>query len=258
MDERQRLRQTSRRFGSEVERVVDGNFIDMPAPLVRLVDALDSEPVISAYVTDCVERHLPEGFDERAEADRVTDGPDATFGPFADDHRAATAQRYLIVSELARRGTKYHSPVFHGYGRGSERLQDMAHSFMDEVVVELISDVNAHLAAMARELGLESLTEAPEPETAQDGTGTPEVEASPERLAALLREVESSAEALGADEREDALLQLEALTDELASEEPKRSVVRVLLRALGMMAADARFSVAVEQLQTYLEATGVL
>ena len=118
LDERKRLQQTALRFGSEVERIVGSNFIDMPAPLERLLDALDSEPLISAYVSDCVDKHLPTGFDATAEVDRVADESSGVFGPFSEDHRGASAERYLIVSELVERGTKFRSPVFHGYGHG--------------------------------------------------------------------------------------------------------------------------------------------
>ncbi len=254
LDERQRLQQTALRFGSETERVMGSNFIDMPAPLERLLDALDSEPLISAYISDCVDNHLPAGFDAVAEVDRVTDESSAIFGPFSEDPRGASAERYLIVSELVERRTKFHSPVFHGYGQGSGRLQDQAQHFMDETVVALIADVNAYLQAMAGALGLDGLR-APKDDAADDA---PTDATGPERLDSLLRELESSARELPLGLREDALLQVEALSDELACETPKRSVVRVVLLGLKSTEAGARFAMIVEQLQAYLEAAGII
>lgn len=254
MDERQRLQQTAFRFGSEVERIEASNFIDMPAPLERLLDALDSEPLISAYVTDCVDHYLPADFDATAEVDRVTDEATAVFGPFSEDHRGASAERYLIVSELVERGTKFHSPVFHGYGQSSGRLPDQAQDFMDDMVFALIADVNAYLQGMAAALGLESHN-ATRDEAANDTQGGA---AGPERLDSLLRGLENSARELPLGLREDALLQVEALTDELSCEAPKRSVVRVLMLGLKATDAGAHFTMAVEQLQACLEAMGVL
>ncbi len=252
LDERKRLQQTALRFGSEVERIVGSNFIDMPAPLERLLDALDSEPLISAYVNDCVDKHLPTGFDATAEVDRVTDESSGVFGPFSEDHRGASAERYLIVSELVERGTKFRSPVFHGYGHGSGRLQDQAEHFMDEMVIALIDDVNAHLQAMADALGLNDLLDT------QDAADDAQADiVGPERIDYLLRELESSVRELPLDLREDALLQVEALSDELACEEPKRSVVRVVLLGLKSTDAGAHFAMAVEQLEACLKAAGI-
>lgn len=254
LDERQRLKQTALRFGSEVERIVGSNFLDMPAPLERLLDALDSEPLISAYVSDCMDRHLPAGFDASAEVDRVTDDDAAVFGPFSEDHRGASAQRYLIANELVERQTKFHSPVFHGYGQGSDRLQDQAQGFMDEMVLALIADVNAYLQATADELGLEGLS------ASKGGTADEQRSeaAGPDRLHALLRELESSARDLPVGMREDALMQVEALADELSCEAPKRSVARVLMLGLKATDAGSRFAALVEHLQACLEAAGII
>jgi hypothetical protein len=58
--------------------------------------------------------------------------------------------------------------------------------------------------------------------------------------------------------REDALMQVEALADELSCEAPKRSVVRVLMLGLKATDAGSRFAALVEHLQACLEAAGII
>ena len=244
MSEKDRIRQTTARFHSEMERVLDGTFVNMPAPLVRLLDAIDCEPIISAYVESCLQGDALADFDATAEVERVREEPDGTFGPFPDEVEGSVAMGYLVVQELVDQGVKFHDPVFAGYGHGSEKLQDQARHFEQDVMARLIGHVQDYLATQAAELGIE--------EDAQDAPA----EERP-TVAGLLRQIEDAAQELPAKDREDVLFQVEALSDELASENPKRSVVRVLVRGLQGIVATTQLSQARDLLVERLQEEGL-
>ncbi len=257
MDDRQSLRQTIVRFRSEVGRVLDGTFLNMPVPLERLLDALDCEPAISAYIGECTGTHLPEDFDAALEVDRVSRAADAVFGPYPTDVRAATGEVYLIVQELATRGAKCHDDVFQGYGFGSSRMSDIAHNFTEDVMVRLIDNVSEHLAQRASELGMGDEPtdgQAKATEVTPSDTGDAPLKSLDELLGQLMGAIAQ----LPGDVREDATLQAEALADELAEPNPKRRVVSVLLRGLRMMDGDRKATDAIDQLEDRLRDGGIL
>lgn len=256
MDERQRLRQTITRFRSEVERVLDATFVDMPVPLLRLLDALDCEPVISAYLAECTGTHLPAGFDATGEVDRVSQTDGATFGPYPADARAMTGEVYLIVQELAARGPKCHDAVFQGYGQGTSQMSAIARNFTEDVMVRLIDSVSDHLSQQAARLGIddtEGSPDAPAPATPAGTTGD-----TPQSPGDLLDRLAAAISQLSDDTRADARLQAEALADELAEPSPKRSVVGVLLRGLRLLGDSPAATDAIDQLEGYLYANEIL
>ena len=115
MDERQNMRQSIVRFRSEMDRVLGAPFVNLPASLERLLDALECEPPVSAYLADCTANHLPASFDAASELVRVAADEMATFGPFPADEQSASAEAYLILQELAQRRVRFHDPLFKGY-----------------------------------------------------------------------------------------------------------------------------------------------
>ena len=253
-DEREQLRRTLLRFSSEIDRITAGSWVDMPTPLVRLVDALESEPLISAHLDACLLTLAPESFDAADEVDRVLAEHEAAFGPFEPDSPASTAQTYLIVSELARRGLKFEDPLFAEYGLPKPRLQDRFACFVDDVVTPLIDSVNAHLEQMAEALGPDPCEPTQSSGTsAASAEGTVSHEVTREQMEALLNQVRAATATLVPADREDALAQLDALSDELLCPEPKERVARVLVRVLGAIASKGAFAEALARLDDALE-----
>ena len=258
MDERHQLHQTTMRFESELARVLGGNFANMPRPLEQLLDAIDCEPLLSAHLAACQDL-LPQGFDAVAEAERVSADPAGTFGPLAEDDSIAAAQAYLIMRELVVRRTKFHDEIFSGYGGGTQSLQERFAAFMDEVVMRLVGNARAHLAERAAELGVTVDETTPrdiaqEQEPIPSPTGVRAAAPTSDQLKDMILDLRKAAADLPEEDREDALLQLDALQDELFCEHPKERVVRVLLRTLRALGGSARFDSALGQLAEVLGA----
>ena len=254
LDEQQILYKSLLRFGSEMERVLGAPFVNLPASLERLLDALECEPPVSAYLNDCTDNHLPADFDARSEFERVAADETATFGPFPTDAQAASAEAYLILQELSHRRIKFHDRLFVGYATEPASPAERFDVFRNEVILMLTGNVEAHLAQLSQELGVKGPAPkaSEEPETSVEPPVT--IGFSEERLQTLLTEMNDAASSLDGEDREDALLQLEALRDELCGSHPKKSVVKVLLRVLKAIGGDARYVTALAQLKACLEA----
>ena len=161
MDVRQSMRQSIVRFKSEMDRVMASPFVNLPASLSLLLDALESEPPVNAYLTEGVQFHLPAGFSASDELARVADDEQATFGPFPPTGQAAAAEAYLIVQELCHQHVSFHDPLFSGYAPESTRPAECFSAFKDEVIMtHLVGNVTAYLTARAQELGIEELANA--------------------------------------------------------------------------------------------------
>lgn len=247
MGAKEQLQQTIMRFELEVERVRAASFVDMPRPLVLLVDAIESEPIVSAFIATCHEERLGSTFDAAAEVDRVETEDAQVFGPLEAGETGA-AQAFAIVRELVARRTRFSSGVFSGYGSPQGRLAERADAFAEELIEPLIACVQEHLAALAQEAGLSDAGDVGPEEAA-----TSEACGQADSLDAELRGLERAAGMLPTDVREDALMQLEALSEELACDRPKPRVVRVLLRGLRLLGAGAAFDAAVGQLEAAAE-----
>ena len=233
-NERQQLQKSYMRYHSELDRVLSGTFTDLPLPFTRLIDAIDCEPPLHAYIESCQEL-LPDTYDVEALVDEANERDMRVLSPLSDDPDRATAEAYLIVNELAQRRVKFHSPVFRGYDDGTGSLAVRFAGFKTEVFMPLVEHVTAHLDQLIEELGPEQEEE--------------EACSLDEELAALMDVVS----ALPEDQRTYAQLQAEALVSELAQEEPNDRLVDVLVRSLELIGgANADLAESVARVQAHL------
>lgn len=254
--EHEQLRQTTKRFTSEIDRIMGGNWVDMPLQLVRLIDALECEPVICTHLETCEAALAGASFDAASEVERVLAQDEALFGPFEVGCPADTAQAFLIVRELAERGVKFDDPLFAGYGPAQPRHQDRFARFVSDVVSPLVASVTQQLSQMREALGPDPFGEPDAPaesESPESATpAEPEV-VTRERIEELLQHLREATASLVPEDRDDALLQIEALADEALCPEPKERVVSVLLRVLGAIGGKGPFAQALERLEEALE-----
>lgn len=251
MDEWQLLRQTALRFESEVERVVNGNWVSMPMPLVILIDALESEPVLRSHLDECVTALEPDGFDAEVDLDRVAEVAGSRLGPFEADDRLDFARAYLLTRALVERGCKYDDPLFASYGPDAPRHQEHFDRFVADVVTPLIEGALAELARRREALGpcpYEEEVDASDP-TEPQAEEMPAKEVTPELLASLVDALEASVASLPARDQQDVRLQIEALRDELFCAQPKQRVATALIRVLRMLGGSAEFIQALDPLE---------
>ena len=232
--ERHQLQQTSKRYHSELDRILEGTFTDLPLPFNRIIDAIDCEPPLATYIATCTDK-LPATFDIEKLVDEVLDEDDRAFGPLSPDHDVATAEAYLIVRELAARRTKFHSPAFSGYDDGTGKLGVRFAGFKAEVLMPLIESVTEHLDQLMEGLG-------PEEEDAPDFDRD-----------AVLSDLLAAVAALPEEQQAYAQLQVEALTSELGQPEPNGRLVDVLIRSLQLIGSpDGALASAATCLQAHL------
>lgn len=257
MNQTQNIRQTMRRFGSEMERLMVSSFVNLPASLEMLLDALESEPIISGYLNDCTSAHVPDDFDAAEELQRVADSPSEVFGPFPTDHQAAAGEAYLVLQEMLRRRVKFHDPLFVGYVEEPAHPRERFGAFKADVIMRLIDDVAAQLDALAAEAGIERCEEHEADAGAKPAEPVAAGGFDEERLERLLAVAGETLLTLPEEDQEDARLQFEALRDELMGRDCKKSVVRVLLRALKMMGQGPAWRKAIAELEQCLQTGGL-
>lgn len=249
MDDWQVLRRASQRFESEVARVVEGNWVSMPMPLIILVDALESEPILRAHLESCTEELEATGFDAEATIDRVAEAPGTSFGPFAPDNPLDLARAYLLAQTLSARGYRFDDSLFAAYGPETPRHQERFERFVADVVMPLIDGARIELERRREALGPcpYELDEVLDEDTRVEEAAP--VNVTPELLSSLLDALDASVATLPAADQQDVALQLEALRDELSCEQPKPRVAAALLRVLRMLGGSAEFLQALAPLE---------
>ena len=256
LSEAEQLRQTKMRFESELERSLGADFASMPRPLTQLIDAIECEPPLAAHFARAVDELVPSEFDAIREVERVTAEANAVFGPFEADQTSAAAQAYLIVKELVNRRTKLHDPVFTGYEDTDQNPYGRFSSFVDGVVMPMVNEAQRHLSSLMEPYEAE-LAAGKQAGTAGESAASEvgaqdDAPSREEQVKAAMADLRATAYNLPAQDCGDALMQIDALQDELLCDEPKPRVVRVLIRTLRSFDGGTAYKVALDRLSASL------
>ena len=73
------LRKLLFKHSSEASNILKSDYCGLSTALTRYLNFIDGQPVIRAFVEDCLANYLPEGFDAYAEVSEVTSDPYAIF-----------------------------------------------------------------------------------------------------------------------------------------------------------------------------------
>lgn len=273
MNDSKNLQKTLFTFHHEASVLLRSSWSDSPRPIERFLSIIEADEMISAYLEDCIDNHTPHGFNASEELDAVTKQIGSTFGPFSVVPEEESAQVYLILKELVERNIQAHSMLFYGYANGSKKFADMYKGFLDGVAQRLISNVEGYLRLMGIEMGIgntgghvttnfngpvgsaqlnQPSGEAVVYATQNSGINARELNEILDSVLSAAKSDLDDAEAL-----EDIAETLESIREQMASNKPKRGVIRGAISFLRGINAGTQFSAALAGLVEFLSNHGI-
>lgn len=273
MNDSKRLQKTLFTFHHEASVPLKSSWSDSPRPIARFLSIIESDKTISAYLKDCVDNHIPQGFTASEEFDAVSRQMGSIFGPFSVVPEEESAQVYLILKELVERNIQGHSMLFYGYANGSKKYADMYKGFLDGVAQRLISNVESYLRLAGIEMGLDrasghvtnsfhgpvgsaqinqSSGNAVIYASQNNGFDTQELNELLNGMFIAAKNSLNDVEVL-----EDIEETLVSIRDQMASDKPKRGIIRGAVSFLRGINAGAQFSAALAGLVEFLSNHGI-
>lgn len=271
MSDKTELKKSMYLFHQESNLLLNSNWEDSPLPVQRFLEQCCGDSAVGAYLQDCLDSYLPEGFDAAREYDEVLRGHGVSFGPFSTVPEEESAQVYFILKEVVARKTPGTSNLFYVYGSGSRRFADMYKGFLDKVARRLIGNIERYLIFKGFEEGLNdnpSVNFNGPVENAQinQASGGSTVIATQTNglqstdLEALIQAVLEAASSEIADGEilSDIQDSVEELKSQMESGKPKRGVVKSVLSFLNGINGGVQFTAAVINLVSFFTQSGVI
>lgn len=271
MSDKTELKKSIYLFHQESNRLLNSSWEDSPLPIHRFLQRCEADDIVSAYLQECIQHHLPEGFDAVCEYDEVLHGQGDIFGPFSTVPEEESAQVYLILKEVVRRNTKGTSNLFFAYRSGSTKFANMYKGFLDNVARRLIGNIEQYLTVRGFEGGLDDgpsvsfngpvnnaqINQASGDSTvfATQSNGLQSTDLEPliqAVLDAAVKEI-SDIEALS-----DIQDNVEELRSQMLAGKPKRGVLKGILSFLGGVNGGVQFAAAVADLANFLTDSGLI
>lgn len=224
---------------SEANALLRADYYSLGPALERYLKFIDSEPLIKSFVDDCVQNHLPDGFDAASEVDEVKGNFGAIFS-FPPDFKGECAVVYLVLKNIVARDLSCCDSILYPYGSGSKKFNDMTSGFLESVARRLINGVVRAITVEAIRNGMDAnVTQinnfnntgaAIAAQTADNASTTINQTngMGREELDGIFSALEDSLLELTAANRETASDAIEALKDALAEQSPKPSIVKSL------------------------------
>lgn len=238
---------------SEANALLRSDYYSLGPALERYLNFIDNNPLTKAFVDDCVQNHLPEGFDAAAEVDEVK-GDFGTIFSFPPGFESECAVVYLVLKDIVARDLSGCDAILYRYGNGSKKLNDMASGFLDSVARRLVNGVVRAITVEAIKNGMDANVNqtnyffgsgaAIATQTTDNASTTINQTngIGGEELESILSALKESLSELSANDRATASDAIEALKDVLAEENPKPSIVKSLWNSIKAINDSASFA----------------
>lgn len=246
------LRKLLFKHSAEASNLLRSDYNGLNTALTRYLNFIDGQPVTRTFIEDCVANHLPSDFDENAEIDEVISAPYTTFD-FPPSCEGESAVTYLVLKAIVARNLCQSFHLLRGYAHGSNKFDDMAEGFLNDVARRLVNGVNQAITLKGIELGLdESMTQvnnfgntgAAIASQTTNGSSTTINQSNGIDVNALndiIGKLESSLHELSSENRTIAADAIAAMKDVLETPQPKPSILKSLWNTLKGINKGATF-----------------
>lgn len=261
-DNKTRLRKLLYEHNIEANALLHASYNELDTAITRYLNFIEGCPLIKTFIDDIVANHTPEGFNASDEIGCGHNGY-STLGPFPPDYEGESAVVYLLLRAMVA-DHACNKGLLLGYAHGSNKFNDMAKNFLEEVARRLISGVSRTITLKGIEMGLDSNTSqfnyfgnhggaiATMASDSAEVTVSQTNGASTEELASILKSLTDSANELEVERRQTALNAIDAMREALAEQNPKPSIVKTVMGTLKGFNECASFAKHVESLASYL------
>lgn len=269
MTDKTAFKKTLYRFNHEANILLRSNWDESPAPFKRLLDRIEAEPDVKAYLDDCVDNHTPEGFNAEENVREVAGDLGTTLINFSTIPEEESAEVYLILKEMIAQNISGRSYFYYTFASGN-KFADMYKGFLDKVVRRLIANITEHLTMIGFEIGLDGgdsvtnnfgsvnnlqMNQATDSSTIN---ATQNIGIDEQALNKLIDAILSAAgtEIDDAETIEDVRDNAEIVRAQIESGKPKRGVLKSALGFLRGVKGGVQFAVAVVQLVQFVNDCG--
>lgn len=246
------LRKLLFKHSAEASNLLRSDYNGLNTALTRYLNFIDGQPVTRTFIEDCVANNLPSDFDENAEIDEVNSAPYTIFDfpPCCEGECAVT---YLVLKAIVDRNLCQSLHLLLGYAHGSNKSDDMAEGFLNDVARRLVYGVNQAITLKGIELGLdESVTQvnnfgnsgAAIASQTTNGSSTTINQSNgidADVLNNIIEKLESSLPELSNANRAIAADAIAAMKDALEAPQPKPSILKSLWNTLKGINEGASF-----------------
>lgn len=246
------LRKLLFKHSAKASNLLRSDYNSLNTALTRYLNFIDGQPVTRTFIEDCLANHLPSGFDENAEIDEVISDPYTIFD-FPPSCEGESAVTYLVLKAIVDRNLCQSFHLLLGYAHGSNKFDNMAEGFLNDVARRLVNGVNQAITLKGIELGLdESMTQvnnfgnsgAAIASQTTNGSSTTINQSNGIDVNALndiIGELESSLHELSRENRTIAADAIAAMKDVLEAPQPKPSILKSLWNTLKGINEGATF-----------------
>lgn len=257
------LRKISYLFHSMANRLLQANFEDHTAILQKFCRYIQETPLIHDYVSSFGSIDYDVGEDVEA----VASSYGQKIFALGDDEADEVRNVYAILTYIADNNRRVAFGIGKGYTSSNKR-QDIVRAFNDRVVMVLIRHIDNYLVRLGIDMGLDDKVVYQvqvnngngQVSIAMDGstihaTNTVNIGSDSSDVIALLnaaKDIVQSSEGISDVEKEQVSDDLDIISEQLQSEEPKKSRISSAIARLKKFSGDLANKVAVSTISSAL------
>lgn len=247
----------------EANALLRAKYRDLETAITKYLNFIESTPAIRSFLEEALDKYMPENFNVSEEIKAVGAG-NATFGPFPPDYKGESAVAYSILKTMVNEHACYSGCMLYAYAGGSKKLNDKVEAFLEDVAGRLISGINRTLTLEGIEMGLDSNASQFNYFGNQGGaiasmaTDSASITATQtnciptKELDSILNKLKDSIGDLDADRQQAASEAVDAISDALAENKPKPSIVKMIMNSLKSFNDCVSFAANVTALTTFV------
>ena len=223
-------------FNSFSNRLMQADYHDYTDVLEKFLRFINNTPLILDYITDCGSCD----WDLEDEVRQVQSSGGGWIFSIGDTEKEEVRNVYAVLKYIADHHIEVHYALALGYS-SSNKFQDKVKGFNDRFVMVLIRHLERYLTKVGIDMGLDE--KIVYNVTVQNGqaiiandnatvTATANIGLNTNELKTLIDAVRTSANALGAEERQAVSESLEVIEAEAAAKKPKKGMLKTAITVL--------------------------
>lgn len=255
---RAELRKIIYDFNSISNRLLQSNFQDYNAVLLKFIDFIKNSELIYEYIKGCgeCEQDLEKEFKE------VQSSYGRAIFSLGTLDNEEVCNVFAILSYIVENEIKIHYDVALGYSNSS-KYQDKVKGFNDRVVMVLIRHIERYLTKIGIDMGIDekvtySITvENGQVNIANDNstiTSTNTIHTVEyEKLIDLIGEVKKSSKGISKEDHETLLSSIDVIKEEIKSPNPRKPFLRTAITGLKGLKNTTEFAAAIAALIQFVQ-----
>ena len=246
-------------FSSVSNRLMQADFHDYNAVLVKFLGFLDSTPVISDYIKDCGECI----WDLDSEIKEVQGSYGRSIFVLGESDEEEIRNVYAILKYVNEHKINIHYGIAMGYAH-SNHYQDMVKGFNERVVFVLIRHIDRYLTKIGIEMGMDErntyniTVKNGQVNIANDNASLVAhntVAPLQEELGRLIQDIKSLLEQqdLSEEDTDTLTCSLDVISEEMKEVKPRASFLKTAVNGIKMIKGTAEFGAAIVALIQFVQ-----